>query len=239
MRVRQRVLPSTMADIFVKTLLAVHRRIDRHPSVRRRLAAFSRRSLGEKRVNAALSGVTRPGDCVWDVGANVGLYTQQFLDWVGPNGHVVAFEPVPENAALLRELDAGPRLTVVEAALADVDGQISLVVSGESGETSHIGSNSSDALTVRVARGDSLAADEGVPIPDVVKIDVEGFEGDVLDGLPTVLRSARDVVVEVHFAALTERGKPDEPLRIIELLRDAGFAVRWLDISHFLAARSG
>jgi len=228
-----------MADFFVKTLLAVHRRVDRYPPVRRRIAAISRRSLGEKRVNAALIGVTRRGDCVWDIGANVGLYTQLFLEWVGPNGKVVAFEPVPENAALLRELDAGPQLTVVEAALADADGQISLVVSGESGETSHIGSDSSDALTVRVVRGDSLVANEGVPSPDVLKIDVEGFEGDVLDGIPTALRSARDVVVEVHFAALTERGKPNEPLRIIKLLRDAGFSVRWLDISHFLATRSG
>ncbi len=228
-----------MADLYVKALLAVHRRVDRHPSVRRKLAALFNRSMGEKRVDAAISKITRPGDCAWDVGANVGVYTKQFLDMVGPNGHVVAFEPVPDNAALLRELDGGPRLTVVEAALADANGQISLTVSGKSGETSRIVSNSSDGLTVRVARGDSVVADEGVPRPDVLKIDVEGFEGEVLDGLPTVLKSIRDVVVEVHFAELTDRGKPNEPLRIIGLLRDAGFTVRWLDISHLLATRSG
>jgi FkbM family methyltransferase len=191
--------------------------------------------MGERRVKAAISEVTRPGDCVWDIGANVGLYTRQFLELVGPAGQVVAFEPVPENAAQLRGLVFGPQLTVVEAALADTDGRMSLIVSGESGETSHIG-ESSDGLTVRVARGDSML-EEGIRKPEVLKIDVEGFEGDVLDGLPIALRSARNVVVEMHFAALTQRGMPEEPLRIVGLLRGHGFAVRWLDTSHLLAAR--
>lgn len=227
-----------MSDVMARALLAVHRRLDRHPQVHQRVAAFATRSVGEKRVNAAISEITQLGDCVWDIGANVGLYTRQFLERVGPEGHVVAFEPVPENAAQLRGLGAGPRLTVVEAALADTDGQMTLVVSGERGETSHIGGESTDGLTVRVARGDSLL-EEGVRPPNILKIDVEGFEGDVLDGVPIALRSARNVVVEVHFAALTQRGRPNEPLRIIGLLRAVGFAVRWLDTSHLLAARSG
>jgi FkbM family methyltransferase len=232
------VLRFIVADLYVKTLLAVHRRLDHHPTTRRALRALVNRSIGETRVHAAISKVTRPGDCAWDVGANVGLYTQQFLNGVGPSGHVVAIEPVPENAALLRALGVGSRLTVVEAALADTDGKTPLVVSGVSGETSHIGSDPGEGLMVRVVRGDYLVAEEGIPAPDVLKIDVEGFEGDVLDGLPTALRSIRNVVVEVHFSALSDRGKSQEPLRIIGLLRDAGFTVRWLDMSHLLATRS-
>jgi hypothetical protein len=124
---------------------------------------------------------------------------------------------------------------VVEAALADADGEMPLAISGEAGETSRIG-DAPGAITVRVARGDTLLA-EGVPAPDVLKVDVEGYEGDVLDGMPAALRSARAVVVEVHFAALIDRGRPREPLRILELLRGQGLSPRWLDSSHLLATR--
>jgi FkbM family methyltransferase len=237
-----------VADTVAKVLVAVHRRVDRHPRVQRRLATLATRSVGERRVNATISEITQPGDCVWDIGANVGLYTRQFLDGVGPSGHVVAFEPVPENAAELRRLLSCPRLTVVEAALGDSNGHTMLVVSGRSGETSHIAEGSaststpdgldasSNAVTVRVARGDSML-EAGIPAPDVVKIDVEGFERDVLDGLPVALRTARHVVIEVHFAAMAQRSRPDDVLRILEVLRGHGFSLRWLDTSHLLATR--
>jgi len=55
--------------------------------------------------------------------------------------------------------------------------------------------------------------------------------------LPDALRSARAVLVEVHIAALARRGLPEEPIRILGLLRDQGFSVRWLDSSHLLASR--
>ena len=47
----------------------------------------------ERRVLAVLTGAVKPGDVVWDVGANVGLYSEQFCQWVGEDGFVVAFEP--------------------------------------------------------------------------------------------------------------------------------------------------
>lgn len=224
-----------MSDLMVKVLLAVHKRVDHHPQLHRPLAALATNSVGERRVKATIAEYTRSGDCVWDVGANVGTYTRQFLELVGLAGHVIAFEPLPENATLLRSLASRPQLTVVEAALADHDGMASFTTSGKSGETSHI-ENSSDGLNVRVARGDSIL-EEGIPKPDVIKIDVEGFEGDVLDGFPNVLQSTRCILIEVHFAAMSRRGIPNDPIRILGLLRDQGFTMRWLDTSHLLAMR--
>jgi FkbM family methyltransferase len=221
---------------MVKALLAVHKRVDHHPQLHRRLAALATNSVGERRVKPVITEITRPGDCVWDVGAQVGTYTRQFLELVGSAGHVIAFDPIPENAKLLRRLGAEPQLTVVEAALADHDGMTSFIISGKkNGGISHIG-ESPDGLNVRVTRGDSLL-DEGIPKPDVIKIDVEGFEGDVLNGLPNVLRSTRCLVVEIHFAAMSRRGIPNEPKRILDLLRDQKFTIRWIDTSHLLATR--
>lgn len=50
----------------------------------------------------------KPGDVIWDVGANVGYYTRKFSDSVGPAGQVFAFEPFPATAARLRaDIDRG------------------------------------------------------------------------------------------------------------------------------------
>jgi FkbM family methyltransferase len=224
-----------MQELIARALIAIHRLVLGHARIHGKLVRLVNRSIGEKRVNTAIFELTHPADVVWDVGANVGVYTRRFLERVGPTGHVVAVEPVPSNAAQLRALAPAGGLTVIDAALAGTDGQMPLVVSGENGETSSIG-DGPDALTVRVARGDTLL-DEGVPRPQIVKIDVEGFEGDVLDGMPDVLRGVRAVIVEIHFAALARRGRPREPLRLLGLLSHQDFAVRWVDSSHLVATR--
>jgi hypothetical protein len=61
----------------------------------------------------------------------------------------------------------------------------------------------------------------------------------VLDGMGDLLarRSLKAICVEVHFRALSERGKPGEPARLTRLLRDYSFAPTWTDRSHFVARR--
>ena len=228
----ERYLARSMQDAVPKVLVVVHGQLAKHPRVHRLLIWIYTRVIGEKRVESGMLPLARSGDCVWDIGANVGFYTRQFLDAVGPSGHVVAVDPVPAHVEELRSLGHAEQLTVVAAALARSEGEMSFVVDGQA---SHLGEGDG-ALTVRVARGDSLL-EEGIAAPNVVKIDVEGFEGEVLDGLPVALRSARAVMVEVHFAALTRRGLTKEPARIVALLRGHGFSVRWLDSSHLLASR--
>jgi hypothetical protein len=75
--------------------------------------------------------------------------------------------------------------------------------------------------------------------PNVIKVDVEGFEEEVLTGLSETLKSSelRSVLVEVHFMKLENRGRMDAPTRIEKLLRDKSFKTRWVDASHLLATR--
>lgn len=56
----------------------------------------------EKEFDDALLQTIRSGDCVWDVGANVGLYTDKFLRAIA-GGDVIAFEPAPGTFRLLKE----------------------------------------------------------------------------------------------------------------------------------------
>ena len=69
-----------------------------------------------------LCSFVKPGDCVLDVGANIGLYSLALSRAVGPSGRVIAVEPDPDNLALLRrnlQANGCTNVTVVEEALGD------------------------------------------------------------------------------------------------------------------------
>jgi hypothetical protein len=91
---------------------------------------------------------------------------------------------------------------------------------------------------VEIGVADNLI-DEGLELPTVVKIDVEGYECEVLAGLSRHLSDpkVRLIGVEVHFGILRERRLGDGPRQIENLLSRSGFAVRWTDASHLIAAR--
>ena len=74
-----------------------------------------------------LTKTLRPGDVVFDVGANVGRYTGVAADVVGQAGHVYAFEPGSDNVSTLRtQFAAASHVTVIAAAVGDSSGTASL-----------------------------------------------------------------------------------------------------------------
>jgi FkbM family methyltransferase len=219
--------------------------IRRQPRV---LGALVRvRSLFDRGYEAALAKAmtdeVRSGDCVWDVGANVGLYSKTFASLVGSAGKVVAFDPSPGCCAELERLRAssGEWLVVRQLAMGDTDGEARFsMAGGETGVANHVTSaDARDALPVRMARGDTLFAD-GERIPNIIKIDVEGFEGEVIRGMDDLLARppVRAVFIEMHFAQLADRGKENEPAEIVARLRRHRFAVKWVDASHIAARRA-
>ncbi|WP_198028137.1 FkbM family methyltransferase [Bradyrhizobium murdochi] len=182
----------------------------------------------------------REGDLVWDVGANVGLYTRLFADRVGGNGKVIAFEPSPRAFAQLQSSFATePSVILQEVALSDFDGEAEFFVA-ERGSTVadslvfHSGNSAS--IRTSVKRGDSMCS---LNAPAIIKIDVEGAELEVLKGMTETLRTPglRGVFVEVHFLALTQRGMRTAPVEIQKILQHAGFDVIWTDASHVAGLR--
>ena len=79
------------------------RNIGRAAGLNRRLAVWLNGRGYEARYDQSLSASLRAGDCVWDVGANVGYYTRMFSERIGESGEVLAFEPSPTNFARLCE----------------------------------------------------------------------------------------------------------------------------------------
>jgi FkbM family methyltransferase len=154
---------------------------------------------------AALREATREGDIVLEGGANVGAYTMLFAQWVGPGGHVFAFEPVPSIAVLLRRQlrlnRIEGRVTVIEAALEATSGESTLVAPGLLGINRPALPDDRPDRQIRVAAMtiDDFCEARGVS-PSVLKLDVEGAELAALRGARRTLASPslRDLFVEWH-----------------------------------------
>jgi FkbM family methyltransferase len=192
----------------------------------------------------ALFAEIAPGDVVWDVGANVGYYTRKFAEAVGPGGRVVAFEPFPATIARLRAEVAGLQtVKVLPIALGAQSSTMTMRGGADSlGATSRIVCDGpAEAGTeVEITTGDAVIACELSEIPTVAKIDTEGFELDVLQGMQKLLSTLtlRAVFVEVHFSLLADRGLANAPGEIERLLKAAEFGVHWVDPSHIVGRRS-
>lgn len=207
----------------------------------------------EERFACAMFTSIRQGDCIWDVGANVGVYTRRFAQAVGPEGAVVAFEPVDATynklVTCMPAESVGGRVFFKKCALGACEETVRVPVTQDYGGVTNSLVNREPVLDdnvfedLVVCRGDSLVvSDPDLPTPTVIKIDTEGYEEDVLNGIRNILFSAhlprvRAIFIEVHFALLDKRGTRDAPTRIVSLLKDAGFSVRWTDKSHLIAER--
>jgi FkbM family methyltransferase len=164
----------------------------------------------ESPVAAFLQGLIKPGFVCFDVGANVGAYVLQLCHWTGPSGHVVAFEPNPEAQRVLKRHVAMNKferqVTIVPAAVGSGKNHATLYAAGTDG-MSRLGmpnpalaGQKSMALTVPLcAIDDFVQAGHGTP--DLMLIDVEGYELDVLRSARETISQRRGkthVVVEMH-----------------------------------------
>ena len=163
-----------------------------------------------------------------DVGANIGYFTLLGASRVGPAGRVVALEPHPHVARVLRqnvEMNGLSHVRVVQAAAADARGTAVLAGFAEDGgnwgvsSLAHAAAAGAPAFDVRCAPLDEVLDEAGVATADLVKMDVEGAEHRVLRGMRGGLRARRygRVLVEMHpweygdFAA--ELGEMAEEMR--------------------------
>ncbi len=170
------------------------------------------------------------GDVFYDAGANVGVFAFMAATLVGERGAVFAFEPEPNNVLCFRRsLESAPVHSVElhDIALGGEDGSMTFdrrdgafwgrLVDGED----EIGNDG--VCEVRVRSIDSLLAG-GMPPPNLIKIEVEGGEGLVLEGAKKTLRTCKPTVLcEMH---------PDNQVgvsRAFSALNDAGYICRSID----------
>jgi FkbM family methyltransferase len=175
--------------------------------------------------------LTRPGDVVLECGAHHGFTTILLANWIGPTGRLTAFEASPSSAMILRENiahnDLAGRVTVEAKAVGSRRGSLS--VTDES---------NSVPLTGRMSRGVSVPV---VPLDDyadleatLVKLDVEGFEIEALQGATRVLERKPKLAIEVHVDMLRRYGHSADEL--FELVRPRDYEF-WLQLGPDSAPR--
>jgi FkbM family methyltransferase len=155
----------------------------------------------------------REGDTVIDCGAHVGLFTLLAARCVGPSGRVLAIEPNPDSATLLRRnVDAlgesVARIDIVQAAAASAAGSLTLHAgAGRNSAYSSAVAAVEHADNVRVAAItiDDLLRERGVNLAALLKIDVEGAELDVWKGCAAAIRNNRLPLIMVEFTEANQR----------------------------------
>jgi FkbM family methyltransferase len=163
-----------------------------HPAVRERLRAQYHKILDTGR---------RP--VILDAGANIGAASLWFSQ-VFPEAAIVAIEPDPANATLLKSnLRAIPGAKLVQAAIGGERGQVNLVNSGQSWavQTEREADGSCPIITVEDGIAEVKNGD-----PFIVKIDIEGFEADLFDSDTSWIDRTFSVIIEPHDWLLPGKG---------------------------------
>ena len=143
---------------------------------------------------ALIAELLKPGDRVIDVGANIGYYALMFARLVRKEGSVLCIEPEPDNLVELRRNVAGNDLCNVEI-LGVAAGEKVGRVGFAAGINGRVASEPNGQLDVDMVLLDSVINGK----IDLIKIDVEGYEGQVLAGAHRVLRQFHPkLFVEVH-----------------------------------------
>jgi|ERR1700722_4399335 len=163
----------------------------------------------EPHLQRAIRKHVSPGDTVYDIGANVGYVALSLAKQVGPAGHVVAFEPVPRNLEALRrniEINGITNIQLWEAAASDRNGEAVLRIAENLSTASliwHRNNPSATELRIKTVSIDELVQRGEIGYPKFIKIDVEGGEGGVSQGMRRTLAAARPVV----FVECSEAGR--------------------------------
>ena len=146
---------------------------------------------------------TRPGDTVFDVGANIGVFSISQAQKLGA-GRVYAFEPDPRAyTRLLRNLEANHVNNVISVpkAVWNSAGRAQLQMTDHT-TSSTLSSVRQDTVVIDTISLDVFVRTRKIGRIGLLKIDVEGAELEVLRGADALLRRTRQIVLECHSEAL-------------------------------------
>jgi len=173
------------------------------------------------------------GDVVIDIGANIGDYTLIASKKVGSSGKVLAFEPLPETFSILKrnlQLNEVEHCLSFQKAVGEKPGMANLYKSNASGTMGHLDSSLNGQNLIKkneteVVTIDEVLSSNHIENVSMMKIDVEGFEHEVLLGCLQSFKESKikKILCEVHFKYLESKGKSEKT--IYDLLREHNFNI--------------
>ena len=140
----------------------------------------------------------KQGDVILECGAHHGITTVVLSNWVGDKGKVIAFEPVPNNCDIIKkniDLNGLTNVILERKAVGSETGQINIT-------------GNSNTMVLIYQKGievEITCLDEYEYLqPSMLKIDVEGFEAEVLKGAKKILSRRPKIAIEIHTEALRQ-----------------------------------
>jgi FkbM family methyltransferase len=193
----------------------------------------------EPPVQREIARLLRSGSVFYDIGANIGFFSLIAARLVGPQGHVCAFEPHPGNAATVAtnaRLNALSHIRVIEAAIGSSSRVDQLLMTDWDGGAALSGypvgrSAEVRRTAVQVVRLDDYIAARQLPLPTLVKIDVEGAEMEVIGSMTqTIERCAPTLLYEIDDGDMQRFQRRWDELDA--RVRALGYAIVRLDPSY-------
>jgi FkbM family methyltransferase len=163
----------------------------------------------EVELQSAVADLVKPGMVAFDIGANIGYVTLLLSQAVGAEGQVFAFEALPANlerlSTNLKLNGLGARVNVVPGAVVDCSNPVQFLVGPSGGMGKADGSAGrqevtySQTIEVTGIGLDEFVYEEGNPVPQIVKMDIEGGEVLALPGMRRLLLEAQPILLlELH-----------------------------------------
>jgi len=198
-------------------------------------------------LKSLLSGL-EPDMDAWDIGASIGAYSCLMSFKNREGGTVYAFEPeVKSREKLLSNIAINhvPNIRVYDLALGKEESELQLTLAHDftagthklNQDTTAVGQN---VQKVKVVTIDQLIARDNLKVPGVMKIDVEGWEEQVLLGGQMTIANdnCKYIMIEMHFSIFAAEKDSFRAVRITNLLKNAGFRkLSWVDPSHLYATK--
>lgn len=166
----------------------------------------------------------KKGDIFFDVGSNKGWFALLASKIVGSNGKVFAFEPAPEVFNSLKNNTEGIRnIKIIQCGIGSLDGKLAFASQGNSSSGSFVAEVTRInehylkdipilKVEVPIRTMDGIIQELGL-IPNLLKIDVEGFELEVLKGAKNLLHNHKPkIIMEIHPLQLTLSGGSEKEL---------------------------
>jgi len=163
--------------------------------------------LPEPDTERAIEMFLQSGMTFYDIGANFGVLSMIAARFVGPNGHVVSFEPLEANVQILKHnahVNSFDNIRVLPIAVGSSDGNAQFRVTSDLAHGSLSAPEQevlerAGEISVPVRRLDVATREYQLPGPDVIKIDVEGGEIEVLPGAAETIDTYRPLIfLELH-----------------------------------------
>jgi FkbM family methyltransferase len=176
------------------------------------------------------------GDVIYDIGSNIGVISLLLSGYkAAANSTVYSFEPEPNNFKQLQKNislnNCTNSIIPYQLALGKEKGVLDLFVRGSAGEGRHsvaASKGSTGTIQINVETCSAFSETSG-SAPDLVKIDVEGAEGQVLLGMEKImadLQKPRDIFLEIHNKGDEDR-MPDGMTSIDEWLTLRNYELLW------------